>query len=175
MKKLTLLSALFFLLLAGCNSNKELTREEALNLIQQGKNYPKVIDYDLYCGDPKYAKKAMDAGLESQGFVTVKRTQKLAEVGSPLIHFTDKAKPYLLPTPSGDKSSHIQKLKLGDEALVEITGIKTGPSGKDAVVEYTTAYKNLTPFAVLAATNLEQQAIRKANFTLYDDGWRLEK
>lgn len=175
MKKLALLAAVFCLILAGCNSNKELSREEALNLIRQGKNYPKVIDYDLYCGDPKYAKKAIDAGLESQGLVTVQRTQKLAEVGSPLIQFTDKATPYLLPTPSSDKSSHIQKVKLGDEELVEITGIKTGPSGKDAVVEYTTAYKKLTPFAVLATTNWEQQATRKANFTLYDDGWRLEK
>lgn len=175
MKKLTLLSAVFFLLLAGCSSNEELSREEALNLIQQSKNYPKVVDYDLYCGDPKYAKKAIDAGLESQGLVTVQRTQKLEEVGNPLIQFTDKAKPYLLPTPPGDQSSHIQKVKLGDEALVEITGIKTGPSGKNAVVEYTTAYKNLTPFAVLAATNWEQQKARKANLALYDDGWRLEK
>lgn len=163
------------MLITGCSSKKELTREEAFRLIQQGKNYPKAIDYDLYCGDPKYAKKVIDAGLETQSFVTVQRTQKLSEVGNPLIHFTDKAKPFLLPTPSSDQPSNIQKVKVADEDLVEVTGINTGTSGKDAVVEYTTAYKNLTPFSALAATNFKKQATRKANFALYNDGWKLEK
>ena len=175
MKKLTFLLPIFYLILAGCNSKKELTREEAFRLIQQSKRYPNAIDYDLYCGDPKYAKKVIDAGLETQGFVTVQRTQKLNEVGSPLIHFTDKAKPYLLPTPPSDQSSNIQKVKLADEELLEVTGIQTETSGKEVVVEYTTAYKNLTPFSVLAATNFNQRPTHKANFTLYDDGWKLEK
>jgi hypothetical protein len=81
----------------------------------------------------------------------------------------------LLPTPENDKSSNIQKVKLADEELVEVTGIKTGQSGKDAVVEFRTAYKNLTPFSVLVPTNFKQQPTRKANFALYDDGWKLEK
>lgn len=125
--------------------------------------------------DPQYAKKVLDAGLEAQGLLTVQRTQKLGDIGSPLIHFKDKARAYLLPTPESDKSSNIQKVKLADEELVEVTGIKAGQSGKDAVVEFTTAYKNLTPFSVLVPTNFKQQATRKANFALYDDGWRLEK
>jgi hypothetical protein len=175
MKKLTILLPLLYLTIAGCSSKKELTREEAFRLLQQGKNYPKVIDYDLYCGDPKYAEKVIDAGLETQGFVTVQHTQKLGEVGSPLIHFSDKAKAYLLPTPSSDQSSNIQKVKVAEEDLVEVTGINTGTSGKDAVVQYATTYKNLTPFSVLATTNFKQQATRKANFVLSDDGWHLEK
>lgn len=175
MKKLTILLSIFYLIITGCSSKKELTREEAFRLIKQGKNYPKVLDFDLYCGDPKYAKKAIDAGLDAQGLVTIQRTQKLGEVGSPLIHFTDKAKPYLLPTPSSDQSSNIQKVKLADEDLVEVTGINTTTSGKQVVVEYITAYKNLTPFAGLVTTNLKQQATRKANLALYDDGWKLEK
>jgi hypothetical protein len=175
MKKLAILLTITYLMVAGCSSKNELTREEAFRLIQQDKNYPKAIDYDLYCGDPKYARKAIDAGLDTQGLVTVQRTQKLGEVGNPLIHFTDKAKPYLLPTPSNDQSSNIQKVKVAEEDLVEVTGINTGTSGKDAVVEYTTAYRDLTPFSVLMATNFKQQATRKANFALYDDGWKLEK
>ncbi len=82
---------------------------------------------------------------------------------------------YLLPTPDKDKSSNIQKVKLGEEQLVEVTGITTGESGKDAVVEYTTAYRDLTPFSVLVATNYKQIASRKANFSLDDEGWKLEK
>jgi hypothetical protein len=58
----------------------------------------------------------------------------LGDIGSPLIDFTDKAKAYLLPTPQDDKASKIQKVKLADEELVEVTGIKTGQSGKDATV-----------------------------------------
>lgn len=175
MKKLTILLSIICLAIAGCNSKKELTREEAFRLIQRGKGYPKTIDYDLYCGDPKYAKQVIDAGLETMGFVSVERTQKLGEVGNPLIHLTDKAKPYLLPTPASDQSGNIQKIKVADEDLIEVTGVNTGTSGKDAVVEYKTAYKNLTPFSVLVGTNFKQQATRKANFTLYDDGWKLEK
>ena len=175
MKKLTILLSIFSLIIAGCSSKNDLSREEAFRLIQQGKNYPKTIDYDLYCGDPKYAKQVIDAGLETQGVVAVQRTQKLGEAGNPLVHFTEKAKPYLLPTSTSDQSSNIQKVKVAEEDLVEVTGINTGTSGKDAVVEYKTAYKNLTPFSVLTATNFKQQATRKANFVLYDDSWKLEK
>ncbi|MDQ6812812.1 MAG: hypothetical protein M3040_03600 [Bacteroidota bacterium] len=174
MKKSILFFTLCSALIAGCTS-KELNREEAFKLIKQGKRYPRVLDYDLYCGDPEHAKKVLDAGLEAQGLLTVQRTQKLREIGSPLIHFTKKAQGYFLATPESDKSSNIQKLKLADEELVEVTGIKTGQSGKDAVVEYSTTYKNLTPFSVLVPTNFKQGPMHNANFTLYDDGWRLEK
>ncbi len=174
MKKSILFFTLYSALIAGCTS-KELSREEAFKLLQQGKHYPQLLDYDVYCGDPQHAKKVIDAGLESIGLLTVQRTSKLGEAGSPLIHFTDKAKSYLLPTPESDKSSNIQKVKLADEELVEVIGIKTGESGKDAVVEFKAAYKNLTPFSVLVSTNFKQQPTRKANFALYDDGWKLEK
>lgn len=174
MKKLAIFVTIYTVILGGCTS-KELSREEAFRLIQQGKRYPQLLDYDIYCGDPQHAKKVIDVGLEAQGLVTVQRTQKLGEIGSPLIHFTDKAQSYLLATSESDKSSNIQKVKLADEELVEVTGIKTGQSGKDAVAEFTTAYKNLTPFSVLVPANFKQQATRKANFALYDDGWRLEK
>lgn len=46
-----------------------------------------MVDYDIYCGDPEFARKVLDAGLEAQGLVTVQQTQKLSEVGNPLIRF----------------------------------------------------------------------------------------
>jgi hypothetical protein len=174
MKRLTVILSIFYLLILGCTS-KELSREEASRLIRQQGRYPKVIDYDIYCSDPKYAKKAIDAGLESEGLVTVQRTQRLADVGNPLISFTERAKPYLLATPPKDKAADVQKVKLADADLVEVTGVQTVNDGKNAIVEYTTAYKNLTPFSVLASTNFKQQTSRKANFSLYDDGWKLNK
>jgi hypothetical protein len=55
-----------------------------------------------------------------------------------------------------------------------VTGIKTGSSGKEATVDYTTTYKNITPFSVLVPIDFKKQSTRHANFTLYDNGWRLE-
>lgn len=114
-------------------------------------------------------------GLEKEGLVTVQRTQKLGDVGKPLVEFTSKAQAYLLPTPEKDKAIHLQKVKLADEDLVEVTGIKTMEDGKQAVAEYTTAYKNVSGFSALTDINFNQTATHKANFSLYDDGWRLEK
>src|SRR5687767_8814224 len=102
MKKVTALFWLTCLLIAGCTL-KELSQEEALQLIQQDQQYPKIVDYDLYCSDPQHARSAVDAGLEETGIVTVQQTQKLADAGKPLIQFTPKAQPYLLITPQADK------------------------------------------------------------------------
>lgn len=146
-----------------------------MEMLKQEEQFPRVYDHDIFCGDPSHAKKVLDAGLENEGLLTVKRTQKIGDIGKPLIEFTDKAKPYLLPTLEEDKSSNIQKVKIADEEMVEVTGIKSGSEGKSAVVEYITAYKNITPFAVLVRTDLKKQPIRTAYFSLYDDGWRLER
>ncbi len=63
MKKLSAFLIIFTIVIGGCTS-KELTREEAIKLLQQGKYYPRLLDYDIYCGDPHYGKKVIDAGLE---------------------------------------------------------------------------------------------------------------
>src|SRR5688500_11001361 len=104
-------------LVIGCNS-KELNREEALQIIKKEKQYPKVIDYDIYCGDPQFARKLVDAGLEKEGLITLQRVQKLSNVGEPIIQFTDKAQPYLLTTTAEDKANNIQKVKIAEEELM---------------------------------------------------------
>ncbi|HQS22893.1 MAG: hypothetical protein B7Y11_01670 [Sphingobacteriia bacterium 24-36-13] len=164
------------ILMTACsNDNKDLSRDEAMNLIKQETAYPKVVEYDLFCGDPEFAKKVLDAGLETQGLLTVQRTQKLSDVGKPIIQLSGKAEPYLLPTPEKDKSINIQKVKLAEEELKEVTGIKMTEDGKGAVAEYTTTYKNVTPFSALVNTDFQKENIHQATFALYDDGWRLEK
>ena len=82
------------LIIASCNSNNQLNSETAVQLIQKEKNYPKVIDYEIYTADPVVAKKILDLGLEKTGLITVLRTQALKDIGQPLIVFTNKAKPY---------------------------------------------------------------------------------
>jgi hypothetical protein len=165
---------LFSGLFAGCSS-KELSKEEASKIIQKEMPYPKVVDYDIYCGDPVMAKKVIDAGLEEKGFVIVHRTLKLGDIGKPIIEFTDKAKPYLLPTPEADKKSLIQKVKIADEELVDISGIQMNEGDKNAAAEYTTSYKNVNDLAPLVNKDYKKQETKKAYFVLYDDGWKLEK
>ncbi|MBN9349289.1 MAG: hypothetical protein J0H55_01270 [Chitinophagaceae bacterium] len=169
------LFAVCTLLTACSDDNKELSREEAMNLLKQQTTYPKVVDYDIFCGDPAFAKKVLDAGLETQGLLTVQQTQKLSELGKPIIQLSTKAEPYLLPTPEKDKSINIQKVKLAEEQLKEVTGIKMMDDGKSAVAEYTTIYKNVTPFSSLVNTDFSKEDTHQAYFALYDDGWRLEK
>lgn len=116
----------------------------------------------------------LDAGLENEGLVTINQTQKIVDIGKPLIEFTDKAEPYLLPTAEEDQSIDIQKVKIADEELSEVTDIKYDSEGKSAVVEYTTAFKDITPFGVLVRTDLSKPTVHSAHFSLYDDGWKLD-
>jgi hypothetical protein len=73
------------------------------------------MDYYIFCGDPEHAYRVLKSGLEEKGLVVVDRTQKLMDVGKPLVHFTAAAKPYLLPTSKEDTESDIQKIKIADE------------------------------------------------------------
>lgn len=175
MKKLIIILSIFYLLIAACTQKEELTRGKASGIIKEGMKYPRVIDYDIYSSDPEFAKMAINKGLEKDGLVIVQRTQRLGDAGKPLVEFTSKAQPYLLPTSEKDKAIHVQKIKLADEDLVEVTGITTMEDGKQAVAAYTTAYKNVSNFSVLTDINFKKPTTRKAKFTLYDDGWRLEK
>ncbi|WP_423147032.1 hypothetical protein [Rubrolithibacter danxiaensis] len=175
MKKLTAILSSIAVILVACSNNEELSREEALRLISRTMEYPKVVDYDIYCSDPKFAEKVLDAGLEEKGLVVVQRTQKLRDVNKPLIQFSGKAEQYLLKTPEKDKSIDVQKVKLAEEELQEVTGIKMMDDGKSAVANYTTAYKNITPFADLIERDLNKQEVHKAYFSLYDNGWQYEK
>ncbi len=162
------------LLLICCGSEK-LTKEMAYKQIKEELNFPKIIDQDVYCADPEHAKKVLDSGLEDKGLLTVQRTQKLKDLGDPLIHFTSKATPYLLPTSEKDRALNIQKVKIADEDLVEVTNIQTSGDGKEAQVEYKIIYSNISDFASLIPNkDFLKPIVRRANFILYDDGWKLE-
>jgi hypothetical protein len=168
-------TSLFYLLITlfvACSSNK-LDREKALKLLQEQRGYPKAVTYNIFIADPAYAKRMLDANLEKKGFVKIQRTQKLSEVGSPLISFTEKAEPYLQPQTDEDKKDNIQRVKIADELLDEVTGIQM-LDDKHAKVEYRTAYKNISPFSTLSKLKLDGTTTHEVNFSLYDDGWRIE-
>lgn len=136
------------------------------------KYVPGPMDHSIFLAEPEQARIALSSNLDEDGFLNVKQDA----AGNTLVEFTEKAKPYLLPTSEDDRAMHIQKVKLADEDLVEVTGIQTSTDGKTAIVEFTTALQNFTPLNDLLSRKLtEKKAGNKVNFTLYDDGWHLEK
>lgn len=175
MKKLLFTLILAGVILSGCKHSPKLTPDEALQIINMELKYPRVIDYDIFCSDPAHAKSLLDAGLETSGMVTVQKTQKLKDIGKPLVQLTEKANPYLLLTPDKDKALDVQKVKVADEEVKDLS-INPDDEDKNIVwVEYTSVYKNITPFSVLMKRNLNEQARHKVQFSLTDDGWILQK
>ena len=175
MKKLLFTLILAGVILSGCNPAPKLSKDAALQIINKELKYPRVIDYDIFCSDPAHAKSLLDAGLETDGIVTVQKTQKLKDAGSPLVLFSQKAQQYLLPTPEKDKALDIQKVKIADEEINDFQ-IDPDPENKNTVwVEYTTIFKNVTPFSVLMKRNSNEQVRHKIQFSLTDNEWILKK
>lgn len=175
MKNLLFTLLLAGITLSGCNHAPELSKDEALQIINKELHYPKVIDFDIFCSDPAHAKSLMNAGLVADGIVTIQKAQKLKDIGEPLVQYTVKAQPYLLPTPDKDKALDIQKVKIADEEVKDLS-ISQDSENKNIVwVEYTSVYKNITPFSVLMKRNLNEQVSHKVQFSLTDSGWILQK
>lgn len=166
---ITLGVAIFFL--ASCNQLK-LEKEEAASTIRAAKNYPKVYEYEINITDPASAKKLLDAGLETEGWVIVDKTQKLKDAGQPIVHFTEKAKPHLIRIE--EKYNNVQIVKVADMDLGDITGIQLQEDKKSAAVEYTVVYKNITPFAKLMKRNLSEKETQRAILAYFDTGWKFE-
>lgn len=134
-----------FLLFTAC-TQKELDKETALKILQEQEGYPKTIDIEIYIADPAEAKRLIDAGLEKDGYVKIAHTQKLIDVGQPIITFTEKAKPYLIPQTEEDRKSNIQRVRVAEKVIDEILKVELANDGKSAVVEYKSLLTDNTPF-----------------------------
>lgn len=161
------------IVLTGCSS-KQLDKKTAIEIIKKTAGYPLSLDRDIYCSDPEHARKLQAAGLDKNGLVTVLQMQKLTDAGKPLIQFTEKAQPYLLATPSKEKTLGIQKVKLADEDIAEIISIQDDESTKTKLVEYTTTYKNVSPFAALVNRDFATIKKHKVYLSLHDGSWQIE-
>ncbi|MDI6033367.1 hypothetical protein QLS91_09805 [Flavobacterium sp. LB2P84] len=173
MKKLSCILTVAIMTMTGCNT-KNLDEKTAVELIIKEYRYPRVLDYDIYRSDPQHARKVRQSGLEEKGLVTVLRTQKLKDIGAPLIHFTDAAKPYFLLTSEDDKKSNIQKVKIADEEFGTIIDIKIWNFGKMAIVGYSTV-RNNTIFGSLLRKGSSTIKQHKAHFLLTQNGWQIMK
>jgi hypothetical protein len=170
--KIISVSGLAILFMAACNQ-PAMDRKQAEAIIRTEKAYPKAYEYDINMTDPASAKKLIDAGLESEGLVTIDRTQKLKDAGKPIVHFTDKAKPYLVRIDA--KYDNVQVVKVADMDLGEITNIQENDDKLSAVVEYTVVYKYITPFAKLIQRDLSKPDTQRADLYFFDSGWKLKK
>jgi hypothetical protein len=169
---LPVLGGLIFL--SSCSSH-ELSRQKAFELIKQAHHYPVVWDFEVFTADPDQAVKLLAAGLETNGYIVVKHTQRMMDEGKPIVTLTDKSTEFLLPAEATDKDYKIQRVRVGELDMVEVTGVKMLGKGKKAVAEYTTQFRKLTPFAVLRGLTPDKVNTEKAYFSLYDDGWHVEK
>lgn len=123
--------------MTGCGQ-KELSRSDAERMIREELKFPRAMDHSIFLAEPEQARIALSSNLDEDGFLNVKQDAS----GNPIVEFTEKAKPYLLPTSKEDQAMHIQKVKLADEDLVEVTGIQKSGDGKTAIVEFTTGLQN---------------------------------
>jgi hypothetical protein len=160
----------FSLLITQCGK-KQLDRDQAMHLLQKENVYPKIVDYRVFCGHTETAKKMIDTGLDQQGLVRVQLNHTLADVGKPLVIFTEKAQRYLLPTSDTARSLDVQIVKLADEELLEITDIQIDATGEKAIIGFVTSMENLTPFVALLQSPMEKKQARQTQFTLTEDGW----
>jgi len=174
MKKIAILLLVVSNILTGCHSNK-LDPDTATSIIRKDLGYPKILDYDIYCSDPNHLRKIINAGLETTGLAVVQKHQKLRDVGSSLILLTDKATPYLLPTSAKDKTLNIQKVKIADEDIADVTIVENGANENALLVEYTTTYINVTPFAALITPGLQRSKRHRAYFSFQGGNWQLNK
>src|SRR6266498_2725219 len=170
MRTFKLMAVLFFLITA-CSESK-ISKEEAEQILKI--KYPRAIDMYIYGGDPKYAKMLQEAGLDSEGYVSIKKSKKLGD-GSGWVTFNEKALPYILETSESEKKDLVQKLKAAEEQLSEITTIEQDDDNGTAEITYTTKVTGLTPFARLIKLKEGEVKQRKAYAIKYYDEWRLKE
>src|SRR5690606_8225254 len=123
--------------------------------------------------DPIHARKMLDSGMEEKGLVRVTRKRTFRERNDPLIRFTDKALPFLLPLTEDDRSHKIQKVKVADEKIGEIQIGEKQPQG--IPVSFTIVRNNPTPFITLLGKKALEIRKYRVYFIESNEGWILEK
>jgi hypothetical protein len=47
--------------LSGCSPSQEPTKDEVLQILNKELEYPRVVDYDIFCSDPQLVNKLLKA------------------------------------------------------------------------------------------------------------------
>lgn len=174
MNKQTFTLYILSFIVISCGSGK-LEESQVKQLLEQAKAYPLVVEHRLFCNDTETAKRVHTKGLAELGLVTANLTHTLADIGKPLISFTEKAKPYLLTTSDTLRSIDVQKVKIGEEQFHGVVRIQYTSSGDRALVTYTITVEQVTPFAVMLEKPIEGEQVRETSFTRTERGWEWDK
>ncbi len=175
MKKLFLIFMIITVI--GCQTNQKPDKKTVLKIINDDLNFPRTIDYEIFCSDPAHAKKLLDLKLDEKRMVTIQKTQKLKDIGSPVISFTEAAQPYLIKPTEKEKRLDIQKIKIAEETISDIKlGNSSESNGKTSIpVTYTVTCTNITPFSALMKRDLSKTITRSATLLFIDRKWKLMK
>lgn len=166
-------SAIYFLMIVLCGcAGRDLSKEEAANLIRQQYGYPKQLTKPVSRVESDDAVKLLNNNFEKDGWVSVVKRQRLIDMGKPIVFFQDKARPYLVDMAAKD-TNYLRIVKMAVVDLDKVTGIKI--DGKIAKVEYTFTFREQTPFIKLLDDSLDSNKKHYACFELYDTGWKLVK
>jgi hypothetical protein len=136
--------------------------------------YPKPIEVFIYAGDPRYAKTLAEAGLDTEGYVTIRKTKKLGDRYG-WVAFTNKALPYFLPTDEADKKNLMQKVMTGEESFAQILAINEDQHHETAEATYTTKITGVTPFGKLIRLKDGATKQKKAVFIKNNGEWQLKE
>lgn len=163
--------------ITGCHTVNKPDEYTVLKIINDDLNYPRTIDHEIFCSDPAHAKKLLDQKLDETGMVTIQKTQKLKNIGSPLISFTEAAQRYLIKPTAKEKRLNIQKVKIAEETISDIKlGNRSESNGKTSIpVTYTVTCTNITPFSVLMKRDFSKPINRSATLLFTDGKWKLIK
>lgn len=163
-----LLSVLFSL---SCRNNTD--HEMFMSLLQKEMRFPKIVELDLFCNDLNYTKNLVLNDLESEGWINIEKKRKQGNIDSPLITFTDKAIPFLLPRSEIERTIGIQKIRIAEENLDEIINIQFDIESNSTVIEYTTVYRNITPFASLLNLKEKDKKTKSSRFVFLEGNLEL--
>lgn len=160
--------ALFF---CACKQPVTLDKNEAMELIREYKKYPEVYPIDINRLDPLAARTLKEKNLDGMGLLSFKESYSMQDEGKvPLVYFSDKAKPYLLPAKTGQDTTQERSVRVANIDVINIAGIEI--NGNVATVQYQRGYTNLTPFQVLVKRDLTKDIKTETiNLTFTNMGW----
>jgi hypothetical protein len=192
MKRQVITIVSLMLLLIGLSScGNDLSRGKAASLIEEAYQFPKPesiaiqksyikkswndpSNFPAICfvtDDMKYSNVSimLDAMQSKQLIAIVERTTKSGECNFIWadVALTDEGRKYLM-----NETDQKLVVRTAEIALNEITGIQMNEQSKTAVADFTLKRINITPFAT---DNVAAPSGGQVMFSLFDDGWRINK
>lgn len=195
MKRKSILIVLIFLI-TSCQSH--LKREDALAMIRKYHNFPNEITYEIpkgyikdvhtqgrgvtaIIGEDEFKEKELAIeSFKDNNLLKLIETSERQETTQFLIGTTIRTWTSVKVQLTNEGSKYLKQeqsdkylVKLWDIDVLEVTGIQE-TSKKNATVEFSTHQTNITPFGKLFDSG-NKISNNSQNFSLYDDGWRINK